>query len=334
MWHSGAWRHDVDMAGRHVAVVGSAASAVQVVPAVAGHAGRVTVFSRSPNWVMPRDNRTYTPAEVEAFRNDPDAIRRTRRHQYRLSLLWYRAFRRDQAAIDELRRTGLANMRRSIADPAMIEALTPDFDPGCRRILVSDDYYPALAENHVELVPQGVAALTPTGIVAADGAEIDVDAIIFCTGYRLGGREDGTPAVEVHGSGGRRLVDLLAERAASYRGIGFPGFPNYFTVCGVNGVVSYTSVIASAELETELIATLAGRVLAGELRSIEPRADVTEHYTDSVQAEMSTMSWTGNCTNFYLDRQGRVVTFFPGTVGRMRRELRAIDDSDFHLERP
>lgn len=332
VWHSGAWRDDVDLSGLRVAVVGSAASAVQVVPEVAARAREVVVYSRTPNWVMPRNNRAYSDAERDALRDD-EVVRAVRRRQYREAMLWYGAFRRRPDAIETLRRTGLDHLRSAISDPELVAALTPDYDPGCRRILVSDDYYPALAASHVRLVAQGVTALTANGVVAADGTETEVDAVIFCTGYRLGGREDGSPAVEVHGRDGRRLAAVLAAKAQSYRGVAQPGFPNYFTVCGINGVVGYGALIASAELTTELIAKLTKRLVDENLRSIEPRADVTERYDDQIQRELAEMSWTGNCTNFYLDRSGRVVTFHPGTIGRMRRELRSIDDAELIIER-
>src|SRR5690606_30412137 len=139
-------------AGRRVAVVGSAASAVQIVPEVARVARDVVVFSRTPNWVMPRRNRTYSDGERRALRSDAE-MRRLRRRQYRDALLWHRAFNKNPAAIRELRETCLANLRSAIDDPELIDALTPSYDPGCKRILVSDDYYPALAEEHVTLVP-------------------------------------------------------------------------------------------------------------------------------------------------------------------------------------
>lgn len=331
MWHSGAWRDDVDLSGLRVAVVGSAASAVQVVPEVAQRAAEVVVFSRTPNWVTPRCNRAYTEQERAALRSE-DAIRAVRLSQYRDSLLWYRAFKRQQSAIDTLRRICMEHMRSAIDDPAVIAALTPDYEPGCKRILVSDEYYPALAADHVRLVAQGVRALTADSVVAVDGSEIPVDVVIFCTGYRLGGREDGAPALEVYNSDGRRLADVLAEKVQAYRGIMLPGFPNYFTVCGINGVVAYGSLFASAELATELIASLASRLVGEDLRSIEARADVTDRYNEQIQRELADMSWTGNCTNFYLDRKGRVVSFFPGTLGRMRRELRNVDDADFLID--
>ncbi|MGF1595721.1 MAG: flavin-containing monooxygenase [Acidimicrobiales bacterium] len=333
LWHAGAWRHDIDLAGRRVAVVGSAASAVQVVPAVADRAAEVVVFSRTPNWVMPRHNRAYGDEEKERLRSDPEAWRRLRRAQYRRSLLWQRAFKRHRWAIDELRRLGLANLRSAIDDPALIAALTPDYDPGCKRILVSDEYYPALARHHVRLVPRGVAALTPTSVVADDGTEAEVDAVVFCTGYRLGGRADGRPALDVIGPGGRELRRALAERPEAYRGIAVPGFPNYFTVCGINGAVAYAPVFLSAELETALIARLARRIVDEDLRSLEARADVTSRYSDEIQRELQDMSWTGACTNFYTDATGRVLSFFPGTVGRLRRELRSVELDDFAVER-
>lgn len=331
LWHSSGWRDDVDLSGLRVAVVGSAASAVQVVPEVAKVAAGVVVFSRTPNWVMPRNNRAYRDDELAAMRT-PEGLRRARRPLYRDALRWYKAFRKESTGTAELREICLGNLRRSIADPALIAALTPDYEPGCKRILVSDEYYPALALEHVELVPHGVDALTEDAVVASDASAHPVDVVIFCTGYRLGGRADGRPALEVHGRGGRRLVDHLAGKPEAYRGMALPGFPNYFTVCGINGTVAYGSVTASAELETEVIAGFAGRLARGEFRSVEVRADVTSSWSESVQQELSQMSWSGDCPNFYRDANGRIVSFFPGTVGRMRRELRALDDAEFILE--
>jgi cation diffusion facilitator CzcD-associated flavoprotein CzcO len=328
MWHSGAWRHDVDLAGKRVAVVGSAASAVQVVPHVAGLAAEVSVFSRTPNWVLPRNNTAYSEQEKRALRGDDD-MRRLRRRQYRESMLWYGAFTRSPAAIRRLRDLGMANLRSAISDPGLVEALTPGYEPGCKRILVSDDYFPALAQDHVRLVPLGVTALTPTGVIAADGSETVVDVVILCTGYKLGGRADGRAAVDVYGPDGQSLRQALSQRPEAYRGIAVPGFPNYFTVVGVNGAVAYGPVILSAEVETELIATWAQRIVAGDLKSVAVRADVTRRYNQGIQAELQGMSWAGDCPNFYRDRTGRIVSFFPGTVGRLRRELRNADEGDF-----
>ena len=328
-WHSGSWRSDVDLSGKRVAVVGSAASAVTVVPTVADQANEVVVFSRSPNWVVPRRNALYSAEEKAAFAAAEHELRRTRRRHYRNSLLMYRAFKRHERAVATLRRVGMKNLQSAIDDPALVEVLTPDFDPGCKRILVSDDYYPTLAQPHVHLVPEGVVGLTASGVVAADGSETEVDVVIFCTGYAPGTPERRRVALDVVGKGGRSLSAALADTPEVYRGMAIPGFPNYFTVCGVNGVVSYASYFDTAELETQYLARWVQRFTEGDIRSVEARADLTHDYNEAIQAELQQMSWTGNCTNFYKNREGRILSFFPGTVGRMRRELRDLNESDY-----
>jgi len=330
-WHSGAWRHDVGLAGKRVAVVGSAASAVQVVPEVAKVAAEVTVFSRTPNWVFPRNNRHYTDEEKAALHH-ADEMQRLRRGQYKDSMWWWLAFRRHEATLAAMRDRCLTHMRASISDPAVIAALTPSYPPGCNRLLLSDDYYAALGQPHVRLVPQGVTALTTTGVVAADGSETEVDVVIFCTGYRLGGRADGSAALDVYGRGGETLRNRIARQTMAYRGVAVPGFPNWFTVCGINGTVAYGSLILSAEVETDYIARWVQRMADEGIKSVEAREEATEAYNEAIQAELSQMSWTGACSNFYRDAKGRVVAFHPGTVGRMRRELADLHEDDFIVE--
>lgn len=327
-WHAGAWRHDVDLTAKRVAVVGSAASAVQVVPEVARVAAEVFVYSRTPNWVMPRHNRPYTDDEKAALQA-ADQWQRLRRRQYRDALDWYRAFKKHQTVIDSMKATGLAHLRSAIDDPALIEALTPHYDPGCKRILLSDEYYPALARDHVHLVPRGVTALTEHGVVDADGAETPVDVVVFCTGYRLGARTDGSPALEVYGRHGERLRNALAQRTEAYRGMAIPGFPNWFTVCGVNGSIAYGPLFLSAELHADWIARWVRHLDRHGLRSVEVHPEATAAWAEEVQAELSTMSWAGDCPNFYRDARGRIVAFHPGTVGRMRRELAELHLDDF-----
>ncbi len=330
-WHSGAWRDDVDMSGKRVAVIGSAASAVQVVPEVANRAKELHVFQRSPNWVMPRNNAPYTEEQKAAFRQE-SAQRAHWIDLYRASLYMYRVTHKDPQMIEYFRQTVLHQMRKVIDDPAIIEALTPDYDPGCKRIVVSDEYYPAIGKAHVHLHPHAVTALTKSGVVAADGSQSEVDIVVFCTGYKLGARADDSPAVMVYGRNEQWLLAAFAKRAESYRGIMVPGFPNYFTVCGINGVAAYTSLILSGEIQTEHIAQRIKDLVDDRIKSIEPKTDATREYNDLIQAELQTMSWTGPCTNFYRDRTGNVVSFFPGTLGRMRRELRHVDHNEYATE--
>jgi cation diffusion facilitator CzcD-associated flavoprotein CzcO len=256
-------------------------------------------------------------------------MRRHRRHLYRQSLNLHRVFRRQTGAAEALRNVCLRHMRAAISDPGLIAALTPRYEPGCKRILVSDDYYPALALDHVQLHAKAVERLTGTGVVAVDGSETQVDAVIFCTGYKLGGRKDGRPALEVLGRGGRRLLAALAERPEAYRGVAVPGFPNYFTVCGINGVAAYTSLFASAEIQSEHIVGCLQSLVSSRCNTLEVDVMACRRYNESIQAELQAMSWAGDCPSFYRDAAGRILSFFPGTLGRMRRELRTVGDADY-----
>jgi cation diffusion facilitator CzcD-associated flavoprotein CzcO len=328
LWHSAAWRHDVDLRGRRVAVIGSAASAVQVVPEVAKVASQVSVFSRTPNWITPRNNHTYTEDQRAALRSDQE-WHRVRRQQYRAGLLWQRAFEKRPEAIEELRTAVMDSIRAAIDDPDLIEALTPDYEPGCKRILVSDDYYLALALDHVSLIPHGATELTESAVVADDGSSHEADVVIFCTGYKLGGRADGRPAVAVHGRGGEALRSAQARAPEMYRGVATPGFPNYFTVGGINGAPGHAPVFLVSEVAADYIARWIDRLVTDDLVSIEAKAEATHAYSETIQAELQGMSWAGDCPGWYRDKQGRILPFFPGSWGRLRREMKDLHEGDF-----
>ena len=327
-WHSGNWRHDVGLAGKRVAVVGSAASAVQVVPEVARRAAKLTVFQRSPNWIVPRGNRTYSSEEKQAFAGNNDTWRRHWRKLYRRSLLLHQVFHREDRSVDALRQLCLQPMYDAIRDPVLRASLTPNYEPGCKRILVSDDYYPALAQKHVSLIPSGIKRLSRGGVVTSDEREFEADVVIFCTGYKLGGRADGSPAVKVFGLGGRPLTDLLARRPDAYRGVSLPGFPNYFTVVGINGVVAYTSLFLSAEVNGEHIIRMTRAALKPGVKFLDVDEQATVSYSSSLQDRLQQMSWAGDCTNFYKNSKGRILSFYPGSLGEMRRSHR--QDSGEH----
>lgn len=331
-WHSADWRHDVDLTGKRIAVIGSAASAVQVIPHAAAAASELFVFQRSPNWVMPRRNTPYTEEEKAEFANpDSSAMRDLRRKLYRSSMLVYQAFKRKPGAIEAIRYFATQHMKSAISDPELIAALTPDYDPGCKRLLVSDEYYPALAQSNTHVITAGVEGLTETSVIGTDGSVAEVDIVIFCTGYKQGGRADGRPAMEVLGQGGQPLMQALREHPKSYRGVAIPGFPNYFTMCGINGVVAYSSLFYSAELHADYILRCVQDFEQRGLRSVNVRADVTYDYSDALQVELQEMSWSGPCTNFYLNPEGRNLSFYPGTLSRLRREFRDLLFDDFDV---
>ncbi|MCY3948807.1 MAG: hypothetical protein OXF61_06355 [Acidimicrobiaceae bacterium] len=246
-------------------------------------------------------------------------------------MLWQRAFEKKTDAIEELRAEVMDQMRAAISDPDTIAALTPSFEPGCKRILVSDDYYPALALDHVTLVPHGVTALTPSGVVSADGTEVDVDVVIFCTGYKLGGRADGGPALEIYGRDGLDLRTAFGRAPESFRGVAIPDFPNWFTVAGVNGSPGHAPVFMTAEVATNYIGRWIHHLLARDANTVEARRDATHEWAEATQAELQEMSWAGDCPGWYRDRNGRILPFFPGSWTRFRREMRELHLDAFEV---
>lgn len=316
-WHSVHWKDDYDLTGKTVIVVGSAASAVQIVPQIAPQVKQLYLLQRTPNWIVPRRDRAY-PAWLRAlFRRFP-VIRKLHRKQIeRLSLRVLSAFHNDQDALEMLMRMGRENIEKSIADPRLRQALTPDYLPGCKRLLVSDDFYPALARDNVELVTEAAARVTPHGLVTSAGRELEADAIMYCTGYQL-------PAfhlpVQVTGRDGKTLDAYFEKTPFVYRGVALPGFPNYFMINGPNGPLGYTSVIISSELQAQYIAKLILKTEQNGTQAIEIRPEVNRTYNEALQKELKQMTWGTECPSYYRDDKGNVVVFFPGDERRLRRE--------------
>lgn len=316
-WHSARWNDDYDLTGKKVAVVGSAASAVQIVPQIAPKTEQLYLLQRTPNWIMPRNNHAYPGWMKALFRRVPFTRELHRRHIEHLSRGVLGAFTGNKKALDMLVSRGMANIEKSITDPEMRAALTPNFPPGCKRLLVSDDFYPALARDDVELITEPAEKILPHGLVTAGGRELSIDAIIYCTGYEL-------PAfhrpVQVTGRDGQTLGDFFEKSMAVYRGVAMPGFPNYFILGGPNGVLGYTAVIISAEFQAEYIARLIQEAEDNGTKSFEIKETVNRSYNEAMQAELKTTTWGTECPSYYRDAEGNVVVFFPGDEFRMQRE--------------
>lgn len=325
-WHSVHWNDEYDLSGKTVVVVGSAASAVQIVPQIAPKVKQLYLLQRTPNWIVPRRDRAYPEWLKALFRRFP-LIRELHRKQIeRLSLRVLSAFHNDQNALDMLMRMGRENIEKSIADPAMREALTPSYLPGCKRLLVSDDFYPALARENVELVTEAAARVIPDGLVTAGGRELKADVIIYCTGYKL-------PAfhlpVHVTGRDGNTLGDYFDESPFVYRGVALPGFPNYFMINGPNGPLGYTSVIISSEFQAQYIAKLILETERSGTQAIEIKDEVNRAYNQALQKELKQMTWGTECPSYYRDQEGNVIVFFPGDEKRMKREYEAAGLNDY-----
>ncbi len=330
LFHSARWRHDVDLTGKRVAVIGTGASAIQIVPAVAKVAGHLDVYQRTPPWIIPRNDRAYSRPERFALRHLP-ALRRL----YRTGVYWARetyvpAFTVAPSIAWPARRLAEANIARGIADPALRARVTPDYQLGCKRVLISNDYYPALAADHVDLVTDPIAAVTPDGVVTADGTERPVDVLVVATGFHT---TDLPIAERLTGRDGRTLADVWAEHGMSaYKGTTVPGFPNLFLLVGPNTGLGHSSMVFVIEAQVRYLREALRTMRAHRYAEVEPRPDVTATWNRRLQRRMARTVWsTGGCSSWYLDEHGRNTTLWPRSTLTLRATLARFDVADYRV---
>ena len=320
-FHATRWDHDVKLEGRRIVVVGSAASAVQIVPELARVAGRLTVLQRSANWIMPRGRKPYSERQRRWFRRLPILMRLTQRFQRFLMSFVHQAATLGHKRQDDFEKRARSFIERAIPDPALREQLTPDSRYACKRGLVSDDFYPALMLDHVELVSEGLAAVRAEGITTASGREIDCDVIVYCTGYKILDFD----RIEVIGEGGRALADEMEEAPEAFKGIARPGFPNYFFAAGPNGLVLNVPYFVTIENNLSSIVRLLCEKEAAGVASISVAPERHRAYNDWMQTRFPLFSWGhASCSSYYRTASGHAPFLFPGdfrSYAKLHEEL-------------
>ena len=275
IFHSARWNHDVDLTGKRVAVIGTGASAIQIVPEVAKQVAHLDVYQRTAPWVIPRNDRAYTRVERLAFRHLPVVQK-----AYRTGIYWGRecfvpGFTINPKLAAPAKKLALQNIERGITDPELREAVTPDFEIGCKRILISNDYYPALDADNVDLVTDGIAEITPTGIVTADGTEREIDVLVVATGFYT---TEQPIAEHIKGRDGRTLADAWRETGmAAYKGTTIAGFPNLFLIVGPNTGLGHSCMVFM--IESQIAYIRLGAAADGRARHRHRRADAARRRT-------------------------------------------------------
>ncbi|MFF8592610.1 flavin-containing monooxygenase [Streptomyces sp. NPDC015220] len=333
VFHSARWDHDYDLAGKRVAMVGTGASAIQIVPAIQPEVARLTLFQRTPPWVMPRVDRAISGVERSLHRALPVTT------QLRRGLLWgirelqVQAFTKRPDELGFVEQLAKRNMARAIKDPALRAKLTPDYRIGCKRILLSSTYYPALARDNVDVVAGGLSEIRGSTLVAADGTEAEVDAIVFGTGFHV---TDMPIAERVVGADGRTLAESWKDGGmAALRGAAAAGFPNWMTIIGPNTGLGNSSMILMIESQLNYMADYLRQlnVLGGRV-ALDARQGAVDDWNRKVQERMKRTVWnTGGCTSWYLDANGRNTTVWPGTTTEFRRATRRVDLSEYQVLR-
>lgn len=332
VFHSAEWRHDVDLDGARVAVIGTGASAIQFVPHVARRAAQVYVHQRTPPWVMPHLDRPISPLVQRLFTRVPLLRRAMRGFVWGAQEALGTSLIRSRRAMRALEARAVRNIERSIADPELRAKLTPNYRMGCKRILVSNDWYPALAQPHVEVVTDGIARVTPTGVVTADGVEREVDVIVLGTGFRP---TDTLTPLALHGRDGSDINESWEAGLAAYRGTTVANLPNFFMLMGPNTGLGHNSQVFMIESQMNYVLSALEQMRAHDVHAIEVRRDVQDSYNANVQRRFAGTVWlTGGCQSWYLDRHGNNTTLWPGLSATFRRELRTCDLDEYELLHP
>jgi cation diffusion facilitator CzcD-associated flavoprotein CzcO len=326
VFHSATWDHAHDLAGERVAVVGTGASAIQFVPQIQPRVARLHLFQRTAPWVMPRPDRPLTPAERRVYRLLPAAQRAMRGGIYWARETFLLGFRHKRLAkLPE--RLARKHLRDQVPDAELRRRLTPDYTIGCKRILISDDYYPALMRPNVEVVTDPIREVRPRSIVAADGTEREVDAIIFGTGFHV---TDMAAADRVRGRDGRLLGEVWQGSPQAYVGTTIAGFPNLFMLVGPNTGLGHNSMVFMIESQLNYVMDCLRVMREHDLETVEVRPEVQATYNAEIQADMRGTVWTsGGCASWYLDANGRNTTLWPGFTWRFRQRTRRFDPADY-----
>ncbi|MBI5340481.1 MAG: NAD(P)/FAD-dependent oxidoreductase [Mycolicibacterium rufum] len=325
--HSAAWDHDFDVAGKRVAVIGTGASAVQIVPELVKTAAFVKVFQRTPGWVLPRPD-VEMPASVQAlFAKVPAAQELARQALFwgheacAAALVWNTPLSGLVAAL------GKAHLRATVKDAWLRRQLTPGFTPGCKRMLISNDYYPALQRDNCKLIDWPIATISPAGIRTSDGVEHHLDAIVFATGYdvHLSG-----PPFPVTGLGGRSLQQEWADHAEAFKSASAHGFPNLFFMTGPNSGPGHNSLLVYIEGQIDYAVSAVTTILGQNLRYLDVRADTQRRYNAAIQQRLTRTTWMSGCRSWYLTADGFNASMYPGLATQYLRQMRQFRLDDYH----
>jgi cyclohexanone monooxygenase len=331
VFHSARWNHDVELAGKRIAVIGTGASAVQIVPELQKIAGHVDVYQRTPNWIIPRNERSFTKLEKAVFRKVPAVQRAARAAVYASLEGRVPAFTRFPALMNVIEAVAKSNIRRGIEDPELREKVTPTYRAGCKRILISNAWYPALDSDNVDLVTDPISKVTPTGIVTADGTEREIDVLVVATGFYV---TDQPMASHITGRDGRTLAETWAERGMrAYKGTTVHGFPNYFHLVGPNTALGHSSMIYIIESQVAYVTDALRTLRRQGLATVEPTLEAQDSWSDRIQERMKPTVWTtGGCASWYLDEHGNNTTLWPGQTFSFRRLLSRFDIEQYDVQ--
>ncbi|EKF76150.1 monooxygenase [Alcanivorax hongdengensis A-11-3] len=324
--HSARWDHDYDFAGKRVAVIGTGASGIQIIPELVKVAGHVKVFQRTPGWVLPRPDFTTPQWNKALFRKLPASQQAMRNLLYwthesmALAVIWNSPLTRIAERLARL------HLRRQVKDRWLRRQLTPDFTIGCKRVLVSNDYYPALQKDNAKLITWPIARISEQGIRTVEGIEHQVDCIVFATGFDVS--HSGTP-FPVRGRNGRLLGDEWQGGAQAYKSINVSGYPNLFMTFGPNSGPGHNSALVYMESQLDYALKGIRKILAEDLKILDVKESVQHQYNKGIQKRLSRTNWNSGCKSWYLTADGFNATMYPGFATQYAAQMADFEEADY-----
>jgi len=308
-FHSARWDTSYDFRGKRVIVVGNGASAVQFVPEIAPHCEHLTVLQRSPGYVIPRKDKPYSGWQKWLFRHVPFL-----RWLYRWFIYWTLESRFSALFLGSMmgvivRWIALRHLRKQVADPALRAALTPSYPVGCKRIIISDDWYPALQRPNVSLVTSPIERVTADGVITADGVEHRADALLFATGFET---TSFLAPMRIVGKEGSELADVWRDGAKAHRGVTVSGFPNLFLLYGPNTNLGHNSIIFMIECQVRYIVSCLEELERRGARWLDVKADAMARSNEQLQRALARTTWSANCHSWYKTDDGTITNNWSG----------------------
>ncbi|WP_172831293.1 flavin-containing monooxygenase [Mycobacterium asiaticum] len=324
LFHSAQWNHDADLTGKRVAVIGTGASGIQIVPAIVDKVEHIDVYQRTAPWLLPRFDRPFSRPEQWAFRKFPGLLRLARAGIYAARETQVVGLAKYPRMMKPFELISRAKIRFEIKDPELRRKVTPNFRIGCKRMLIANDWYRALDSDHVELVTDGIDKIDGNAIITKDGTRREVDALVVATGFQV---TDSPMFDTICGSDGRSLSQTFADGGMrAYKGSTIAGFPNLFVLIGPNTGLGHTSMVYMIESQLNYVVDAINTMTRRGISRIEVRRDVLDDYNDMLQRKLAGSVWmTGGCGSWYLDAQGNNTTLWPDFTFRFRKQTKRFD---------
>jgi cation diffusion facilitator CzcD-associated flavoprotein CzcO len=326
-FHSARWRHDVDLAGKDVAVIGNAASAIQFIPRIAPQVRRLSIFQRSANWMIAKNDREYSEREKRLFSRFPGLARLYRWWIWLTYEMRFPVFRQNAFMSRAMTRVAEDNIREHVSDPELRRVLVPDYPIGGKRVLISDDYYQALGRNNVEVVTSEVDHVDASAIVTRDGRTLPADVIILATGFES---TSFLAPMKIEGGAGNSLEELWKDGAEAYLGIVVAGFPNFFMIYGPNTNLGHNSILFMIECQVNYVMDCLRALEERDLASIDLRADVMRRFNQRLRAVLDRTVWARTGKSWYKRADGRITNNWSGTTLEYWWRTRRVDLGLFH----